>query len=115
NDITQKPATRAAGESKTPNASVAETRSIPMKTEKIPLAAAPAEKPALAPAAASPETLAYVRSALDKKDAGGTAQTAQADSEPETLASIEPTSGAAISAGASIKPGSSYVQLASIG
>lgn len=91
---------------------VAEAPVIPMKAEKVALAdtAAAAEKPAIAPAASSPETLAYVRSVLEKKDAGVPA----AEKAGEKAAAIEPAAGAATSAGSSIKPGGSYVQLASI-
>ncbi len=102
-----------AGEPKPAEAAqVAETRTIPMKTEKVALADTAPEKPAMAPAASSPETLAYVRSVLEKKDTGGT-PTAVAESVPEVV-SIEPASGAATSAASAIEPGSSYVQLASI-
>lgn len=101
-----------AGEPKTPDVSVAETRSIPMKSEVSPLASA--EKPTMAPAATTPETLDYVRSVLEKKDAGAGTKTASADAAAERVAATEPASGAATSAGATISPGSSFVQLASI-
>lgn len=96
-----------AGKPEIPDLRVAETRTIPMKSEKIPPAAAN-----------SPETLAYMRSVLDKQEAaaeGKTTQTAAAD-EPKAadLARIEPTAGAATTAGAAIKPGNNFVQLASI-
>ncbi len=100
---------------KAANVQVVETRSIPMKTEKMPLADASAsQKPALAPAAGSPETLAYVRSVLDKKSGAQPAQVAVAEPSPEALASIEPTAGAATGAGSAIQPGNHFVQLASI-
>ncbi|MCE7886926.1 MAG: SPOR domain-containing protein [Alphaproteobacteria bacterium PRO2] len=100
-----------AGEPKVPDVTVAETRSIPMKSEKTPLANA--DKPTMAPAATTPETLDYVRSVLEKKDAG-TTKTASADAAAARVAATEPASGAATSAGAAISPGSSFVQLASI-
>lgn len=95
-----------AGEPKVPGVVVAETRSIPMKSEKTP--------PAMAPAATTPETLDYVRSVLEKKDAEAGTKTASADAAAERVAATEPASGAATSAGAAISPGSSFVQLASI-
>lgn len=70
-------------------------------------------KPALAPAANSPETLAYVRSVLDQKEKDS-APTEVAAAQPENLDSIEPTAGASATAAAAIKPGNYYVQLASI-
>lgn len=96
-----------AGEPKIPDVQVAETRTIPMKSEKIPPGAA--AKPDMVPAGTNPETLDYVRSVLDKKDAGST-ETASA----AAVAATEPAAGAASPAVSAIEPGSSYVQLASI-
>lgn len=102
--------TNEAGEAQAPSQSMAEAGGIPMKAD-----AAPAEKPAMAPAASTPETLAYVRSVLENKDAPkDMAAASSTDAEPAEMPAIEPASGAAASVGAAIKPGSTYIQLASI-
>jgi hypothetical protein len=98
-----------AGDPVIPDVQVAETRSIPMKTEKTPITAT-ADKPTMAPAATTPETLDYVRSVLEKKDAEGTTTTAAA----ERVAATEPAAGAAAAPVGTIQPGSTYIQLASI-
>ncbi|MGB4057627.1 MAG: SPOR domain-containing protein [Alphaproteobacteria bacterium] len=116
-----------------PPVTVAETRSIPMKSEKIaPMAgigdvasaldtakekAVSEDRPEIAPAASTPETLAYVRSVLDKKEKEAGASLIVAKKAPpsaEKLAAVEPASGAAIGAGSAIKPGTYFAQLASI-
>jgi hypothetical protein len=103
--------THEAGEAEAPSMGMAEAAGIPMKSD----AAVPTEKPAMAPAASTPETLAYVRSVLENKDAPkDMAAASSADAEPAEMPAIEPASGAAASAGAAIKPGSTYIQLASI-
>ncbi len=106
--------TNEAGEAQAPSQSMAEAGGIPMKAD-----VAPAEKPAMAPAASTPETLAYVRSVLENKDASKDMASASAATEesaaPAEMPAIEPASGAAAAAGAAIKPGSTYIQLASIG
>lgn len=96
-----------------PDLKVSETRSIPMKSEKIALAPSgeTAAKPEIAPAGSTPETLAYVRSALDEAKP---VELAKAEPSADAVAAIEPAAGASTMAGAAIKPGSSYVQLASI-
>lgn len=89
-----------------------EIKKIEQTTEKIPPkdlmadAEAQAEKPKeIHAAGSSPETLAFVRSVLDQKDAGTDGS--------EEAAAIEPASGAALS-GAAIQPGDYFVQLASV-
>lgn len=85
------------------------TQKIHMETEKIPPKALISgedtdEKPQQIHAAgSSPETLAFVRSVLDRKD--GVADAAS---------SIEPAAGAATTAGAGVSPGGYYVQLGSV-
>lgn len=114
-DATAAPVTgevKEAGEPKTPDVTVAEAHGIPMKSDNE--AAESAEKPTMAPAATTPETLDYVRSVLEKKDAEAGTKTASADATAERVAATEPASGAATTAGAAISPGSSFVQLASI-
>jgi hypothetical protein len=68
----------------------------------------------LHPAGSSPETLAYVRSVLEKKDGVAPANTASADRTAEQLAAVEPAAGAATNIGAAIAPGDYFVQLASV-
>jgi hypothetical protein len=107
----------------------ASAHGIPMKSDAA--SAAASEKPAIPPAASTPETLAYVRSVLENKDApkdmasapvpdsspdsSASSSSAVSPSEAEPLPTIEPASGAAAVAGSAIKPGSTYIQLASIG
>lgn len=77
-------------------------------------------------AGSSPDTLDFVRSVLDKKDAETTAgvsaknttapkpeKVASVDTSANTASAIEPASGASVAAFA-IKPGNHFVQLASI-
>lgn len=88
------------------------TKEIDIPEPKAPEAAAavPAEKPEITtPAGSNPETLAYVRSVLDRKD--GVAPSA--DSAASSAASVEPAAGAAGAAKA-ITPGSYYIQLGSV-
>ncbi|MGB4106589.1 MAG: SPOR domain-containing protein [Alphaproteobacteria bacterium] len=110
-DATATQEVKEAGEPKTSDVQVAE-RSIPMKSDNA--AAENTDKPTIAPAATTPETLDYVRSVLEKKDAEAGTKTASADPAAERVAATEPASGVATSAGTTIFPGSSFVQLASI-
>ena len=72
-----------------------------------------AERPAIVhKAGENPETLDFVRSVLDKKDAGETASEVAASDVATRAASVEPASGAP--ADFTIAPGSYYVQLGSV-
>lgn len=63
----------------------------------------------------NPETLAFVRDVLDKKDTGGTTTTTANASDVATgSAAIEPASGTPATQDFTITPGSHYVQLASV-
>lgn len=98
----------------------AAVKKIQVETVKIPpsLAEGPvAQTPEMHAAASSPETLEYLRSVLEKKEASAAQDTAdKATAAAAAAPSIEPASGAAATpaTGAAIKPGKHYVQLASI-
>jgi len=70
------------------------------------------------PAGASPDTLAFVRSVLDKKDDAPVDTVAKADAAAATVAkkvvAIQPAAGTPADAKISISPGEYYVQLASV-
>lgn len=87
-------ATDDAADPAIPDVQVSEVKKIPMKTEKIALvdtdsadAAVMAEKPEMAPAASTPETVAYLRSVLEKKDSERGAK-APATSATETAKAV---------------------------
>ena len=109
----------AADKTAAPSDAELKTVKVEQTVEKVPLVegGTPVAKTTTAPAGTSPETLAFVKSVLNDKDAkaaGGTptqAVNTQADSIQPS--SIEPAAGAAASA-KTTGSGSYYVQLASV-